>query len=174
MHRSLSARENMLATKMVIDSDNRAATVLWNEVGQLPAMTQFHQLLGYRQTIMSWSWGEIETTPVDELELLKAIALPNAILTDSSRAYEESLMQSSDLSTRFGLGDGPPAAATVGMKDGYYPEAKTGWQINSAGYVHLGSRFYLAAIMTSHNPNETYGINTADTIAKLIWQTLRP
>jgi len=173
-HRSLTKRENTLATKMVVDSNNPAATRLWNEVGQLPAMTAFHQMVGYRQTIMSWAWGEIETTPIDELALLKAIALPNAILTDSSRAYEQSLMQSTDLSARFGLGDGPPPGATVGLKDGYFPEPKTGWQINSAGYVHLGKRFYLAAIMTSHNPNEAYGINTVNGVAKMIWESLRP
>jgi len=173
-HRSLTKRENTLATKMVVDSNNPAATRLWNEVGQLPAMTAFHQMVGYRQTIMSWAWGEIETTPIDELALLKAIALPNAILTDSSRAYEQSLMQSTDLSERFGLGDGPPPGATVGLKDGYFPEPKTGWQINSAGYVHLDKRFYLAAIMTSHNPNEAYGINTVSGVAKMIWESLRP
>lgn len=173
-HRSLSAKENRLSMKMVIDSNNPAATVLWNEVGQLPGMTAFHQLVGYRQTIMSWAWGEVETTPLDELALLKVIALPNTVLSDGSRAYEQSLMQSVDLSERFGLGNGPPPTATIGLKDGYYPEKKTGWQINSAGYVHLGSRFYLAAIMTSHNPSESYGIDTVNAVAKMIWQSLRP
>lgn len=169
-HRALTSGESQLATSMIESSSNRAATKLWNDVGQLPPMSAFNQLVGFKQTVMSWSWGEVETTPLDQLELLKTIALPNSILTDSSRAYESSLMQNVDQTERFGLGDGPPPMATIGLKDGYYPEPVTGWQINSAGYVHLGDRFYLAAIMTSHNPNEDYGIDTVNEVAKLIWE----
>lgn len=170
-HRVLTSGESQLATSMIESSSNRAATKLWNDVGQLPPMSAFNHLVGFTQTIMSWSWGDIETTPLDQLALLKMIVLPNSILTDSSRAYEASLMQNVDQTERFGLGSGPPPTATIGLKDGYYPEPTTGWQINSAGYVHLGNRFYLAAIMTSHNPNEEYGIDTVNEVAKLIWES---
>ncbi len=172
-HRSLTTAERALATSMVEESDNKAAQNLFVEIGQEPAIYAFDRLLGFIQTTESWSWGDVLTTPLDQLALLKAIALPNRILNDSSRSYEQLLMQHVDTAERFGLGSGPPPSATIGLKDGYYPE-KTGWQINSDGYVHLGNRFYLAAIMTSNNPNEVYGIDTVNAIAKMIWTTLKP
>ena len=173
-HRALTVGESQLATAMIESSDNKAATALWNEVGQMPPVSAFNELVGFKQTIMSWSWGEIETTPLDQLALLKTIALSNPILSDASRAYESSLMQHVDPFERFGLGSGPPPQATIGLKDGYYPEPGTGWQINSAGYVHLGSRFYLEVVMTSHNPSEAYGIDTVNQVARLVWQYLTP
>lgn len=173
-HRSLTQGERAKATSMVEESDNKAATTLWNDVGQLPAMSTFHSLIGFHQTEMSWSWGDIETTPLDELALLKVIALPNVVLSNGSRAYMEYLMQHVDPFERFGLGAGSPAAATVGLKDGYYPEKTGGWQINTAGYVRLGDRFYLATIMTTDNPSEAYGISTVTDVSKMIWEYLRP
>jgi hypothetical protein len=173
-HRSLTASESEIATSMIEESSDDSATSLWNEDGQLPGISAFDNLVGFKQTIMSWSWGEIETTPLDELSLLKVITLPNSILTNASRAYEERLMQNVDVDQRFGLGSGPPATATIGIKDGWYPEVTTGWQINSAGYVHDGTSFYLAVIMSADNSSELYGESTLNSIATLIWQNLTP
>jgi hypothetical protein len=35
-------------------------------------------------------------------------------------------------------------------------------------------RLYLATIMCNENPDETYGEGTVTTIARLIWQNLKP
>jgi hypothetical protein len=35
-------------------------------------------------------------------------------------------------------------------------------------------RLYLATIMCTNNPDETYGEGTVTTIARLIWQNLKP
>ncbi len=173
-HRSLTPQELMTASAMIEYSDNKDATTLWNADGQLPGISAFNQLIGERQTQVSWSWGEVSTTPLDELALLKTIALPNSILDPASRTLEQSLMQGVIPEERFGLGVGPPSSATIGLKDGYYDEPGTGWQLNSAGYVHLGDRFYLATIMTAHNPTEAYGIDTLNAISTIIWHQLQP
>jgi hypothetical protein len=75
---------------------------------------------------------------------------------------------------QFGLGWGSPAQATVAMKDGWYDEIPTGWQVNTTGFVQFQGRFYLVTIMTESDPDETYGINTVTTMSSDIWKYLLP
>ncbi|MGB7103706.1 MAG: hypothetical protein WBD82_03830, partial [Acidimicrobiales bacterium] len=75
---------------------------------------------------------------------------------------------------RFGLGWGSPVGATVGVKDGWYPETTTGWQVNTTGFVKYQGSYYLATIMCSGNPDENYGISTLTTVASDIWKYLKP
>lgn len=172
--RAMTKRQVALATAMIEDSDDSDATKLWSLIGGRDAIDAFNEMIGFRQTIPSWSWGDIETTPRDQLHLLKVITLPNRYLNSDSRSFEMGLMEGTIESERFGLGWGSPARALVGVKDGYYPEATTGWQLNTTGFVRYQGRFYLATIMTAHNPNEEYGIGTVTAVASDIWKYLKP
>jgi hypothetical protein len=172
--RPLSAKQLTLAFNMIEDSNDRAATVLWAQIGGRDAIDAFNQLIGFKETIPSWSWGDIDTTPLDQLQLLKVIALPNAILDNASRRYEMGLLENVIPSERFGLGWGSPSRAVVGVKDGYYREAATGWQLNTTGFVKYRGRFYLATIMCGDNPDEDYGISTLTTVSSDIWKYLKP
>jgi hypothetical protein len=173
-HRSLTTKELSLATKMIDFSNNGAANQLWTDIGGRDAIDEFNTMIGFTQTIPSYDWGGIETTPRDQLQLLKIIVLPNTVLTSASREYEMELMEDVTPGERFGLGWGSPARVTVGLKDGYYPETDAGWQINTSGFVQYKGRLYLATIMCTKNPDETYGIGTVTTIARLIWENLKP
>ena len=173
-HVALTPRQLVLASQMVEDSDNGATDRLWSEIGGYDAINEFNELVGFKKTIPSYSWGDIDTTPLDQLQLLKVIVLPNSILDAASRAYEMSLMEHTISSERFGLGWGSPAKALVGVKDGYYLETTTGWQLNTTGFVHYQGRFYLATIMSADNPEENYGISTVTQCADFIWKFLRP
>jgi hypothetical protein len=173
-HRSMTTREISLAAKMIDASNNGAANRLWTDIGGRDAIDSFNTMIGFKQTFPNYDWGTIETTPRDQLELLKIIVLPNAVLTTASRNYEMELMEDVLPSERFGLGWGSPPRVTVGLKDGYYPETDTGWQINTSGFVQYKGRLYLATIMCTNNPDETYGIGTVTTLSRLIWENLKP
>lgn len=173
-HRSMTPREISLAAKMIDASNNGAANLLWTDIGGRDAIDSFNTMIGFKQTIPNYDWGTIETTPRDQLELLKIIVLPNSVLSTASRTYEMGLMESVIPSERFGLGWGSPARVTVGLKDGYYPETDTGWQINTSGFVEYKGRLYLATIMCTNNPDEEYGIGTVTTLSRLIWENLKP
>jgi hypothetical protein len=173
-HVALTPRQVLLATQMIEDSNNGAADRLWSEIGGYEEINEFNELVGFTDTIPSYSWGDIETTPLDQLQLLKVIVLPNSILDPASRSFEMNLMEHVISGERFGLGWGSPAQALVGVKDGYYPETTTGWQINTTGFVEYQGRLYLATIMCANNPDETYGISTVTQIADFIWKFLKP
>jgi beta-lactamase class A len=168
-HRALTAKEMSLATKMIEYSDNNAAEQLWVDVGQLPSVTTFNDHLHYTQSITNWDWGMFDTTPHDQLDLLKTILFPNVYLTPASQAYEQNLMENVVDYERFGIPTGVPTRATVGVKNGWYPETTTGWQINTAGYVHLGKTYYLAVIMTASNPSEAYGKLVVGRVSQALW-----
>jgi hypothetical protein len=170
----LTSKQQSLATSMIEASDDNAATKLWAAIGGRDAIDSFNALIGFKSTVPSWSWGDISTTPLDQLQLLKVIALPNSILDSASRQYETTLMEHVIGGQQFGLGWGSPERATVAMKDGWYDEIPTGWQVNTTGFVQFQGRFYLVTIMTEGDPDETYGINTVTTLSSDIWKYLLP
>jgi hypothetical protein len=165
----LSDTERALATQMVEYSNNDAAQAMWEDLGQLPALTRCNARFGYTQSVTNWAWGLLATDPLDELALLRTIVLPNHVLTSSSRAYLAGLMEHVTPYQRFGVPTGVPAGAIVGVKNGWYPEKDTGWQVNTAGFVLRGHTRYLLVVMTGHNPSESYGLRTVNTAAQLSW-----
>jgi hypothetical protein len=168
-HRALTPKQVSLATKMVEASDNKAAQTLWIAIGQMPALTMFNDHIHFTQTTTNWNWGLVETTPRDQLNLLMTIVLPNRYLDAASQQFEQSLMENVTKYERFGLPTGAPTNAVVGVKDGWYRETTTGWQVNSTGYVHLGRTFYLAVIMTASNPSVGYGREVVNRVSQAFW-----
>ena len=168
-HTALTKQELSLTTKMIEYSDNTAAESLWVTIGQLPSVTAFNKDLRYTQSITNWDWGKFDTDPRDQIQLLKTIVLPNAYLDTASQKYEQNLMEHVVDYERWGIPTGVPTAATVGVKNGWYPEKATGWQVNTAGYVRIGTTYYLACVMTGSNPSEAYGIQVVDRVAQAFW-----
>jgi hypothetical protein len=176
---ALTAHELALAQQMIEDSDDKAAQKLWLIIGQLPAMTTFNSLIDMRHTTVNWAWGLEATTPTDQIRLFKQIALGGDVLTKSSRHYEARLMEGVISGQRFGIPTDVPTSVSinghlhhvvVGVKNGWYNEKTTGWQINSGAYVIAGGHGYIAVIMTGHDPSEDYGMDTVSQFGKLLWK----
>ena len=170
--RPLTNADVALATMMVEHSDNDAATTLFNELGGPTALNAFNQLIGMSHTTSFYNWGATLTTPYDEIALLRTLVVPSGVLTDVDRQFEMGLMEHVVGYQRFGVGNGEPAGALVGLKNGWFP-FDSGWGINSAGFVMLGNTEYLVAIQTAANPNEQYGRDSVSTLSALIWTAER-
>jgi hypothetical protein len=170
-HEPLDGDDLATATGMIEASDNDDATDLWDEEGGAPAVAAFDARLHMTQTTPSYAWGLTETTPRDQLRLLRHIALTNAVLHYAYRETELYLMEHVISFDYWGITAGP-TRATVAVKNGWLPVAG-GWQINSIGVVHGDHRYYLIAVMTNENPSEGYGIDTIEGISRLIWADLR-
>ena len=177
----LSAGDRTLAEQMIEDSDNDAATSLWDEVGGASGIRSFNTSAGLADTVPSacvncpgfpWpGWGLTTTIPGDQLTLLRTLVEPNSLLTNTERSYALSLMENVTPDQRWGVTGGVPAQATVALKNGWLPlnSANNNWQINSVGWISGGGRDYLIAVLTTGNPTEQYGIDTINQLAAMVW-----
>ncbi len=180
----LSASDQSLASQMIEESDNTAATSLWYVVGGAARIRWFNAEAGLTQTTpsscvvcagFSWpGWGLSTTTPADQIALLRRLITPGPLLTDAERDYALSLLENVTPSQRWGVSGGVPAQVTVGLKNGWLPLAgvDSDWQINSVGWISGGGRNYLMAVLTTGNPTEQYGIDTIDQLSAMVWQDM--
>ncbi len=164
----LTKTQRHLAWLMITESDNDAATALWDEVG-MRHMQAFLNRAGMRQTVLNDAWGLTQLTAHDEMLLLGVLTNPGKVLTAKSRSYVLWLMAHVVSYERWGVSAGAPSDVTVHLKNGWlpYPTAHD-WHINSIGAFtghHIG---YQIVVLTSGNPGETYGIQTVQAAAYVI------
>jgi beta-lactamase class A len=184
---ALSLADQALAKSMIEDSDNDAATSLWNEDGGAPGLTYYGDRAGLTQTTPSLcvacagfafpGWGLSTTVPQDQLTLLKQLVVPgpSPLLSGAARSYALSLMEHVAAEQRWGISGGIPAGVTVALKNGWLPldAAATNWQVNSIGWVSGDGRDYLIAVLDTGNPTEQYGIDTISALSSLVWTAMR-
>ena len=180
----LTPRVRALAAQMIELSNNDAATALWRAAGGAAGLATFDHRIGLTSTSPStclvcagfgWpGWGLTTTTPLDELRVLRAVLFSPRYVNAPGRTLARSLMTSVVPSERWGVANGVPGDASVALKNGWLPldGADSDWQINSVGWVHGDGRNYLAAIFSTANPSETYGIDTLNAISHVLWRDL--
>jgi len=89
----LSSWEEHEAALMITQSDNDAATALWDEVGT-SRLRRFLDLAKMDQTQLGSGgyWGLTQVTAHDEMLLLELLTSPNPVLSAASRSYQLGLM----------------------------------------------------------------------------------
>jgi hypothetical protein len=168
----LSSWENDEATLMITQSDNDAATDLWDEVG-MRSLQRFLDLAKMDQTRLGEDgyWGLTQVTAHDEMLLLELLTRPNSVLTAASRAYQLGLMARVISSQRWGTPAGAPSGVTVHVKNGWLPDG-SGWHVNSIGAFTGDDRNYLIAVLTDENESEQEGIDTIEAVARVVHRDL--
>jgi beta-lactamase class A len=172
-HRYLTSTETSQARLMITQSNNDAATALWNDVG-FHFMQHFLNLAGMRHTELNHAWGLTQITAYDETLLLGLLSAPNSVLDKASRSYELNLMAHVIASQRWGVPAGAPADVTVHVKNGWLPYPGSVWEINSIGTFTAPRRTYRIAMLTYNNPSMAYGISTIENAAVVIHALLNP
>jgi len=169
---ALSPRERHEATLMITQSDNDAATYLWNEAGP-HSLQRFLDLAKMDQTRLGQDgyWGLTQVTAHDEMLLLQLLTQPNPVLSAASRSYQLGLMSRVISGQRWGTPAGAPQDVTVHVKNGWLPES-SGWHINSIGAFTGSNKNYLIAVLTDDNPSEQYGIDTIQAVARAVHRDL--
>jgi len=156
---TLGEKEREQAIQMIENSDNDAATDLWDDVGAADGMADANVRLGLLHTAPGEDgyWGLTSTTVTDQLRLLSDLTSARSPLSASSRTYELGLMREVEADQRWGV----TAAATQGtvsaVKNGWLPDPQL-WVINSIGVIHHAGQVLLAAVLSNDQPTEAGGI----------------
>jgi hypothetical protein len=171
----LSAWEKSEATLMITQSDNDAATALWDELG-MDNLQHFLNLAGMGETQLGQDgqWGLTQVTAHDEMLLLELLTAPNSVLDAYSRSYQLGLMAQVVNWESWGVTAGTPSGVTWHLKNGWLPDA-TGWHINSIGTFSGHGKNYMIAVLsdnTDMNDDEQYGIDTIEDVAGLVQRDL--
>ena len=174
-HRWLTHSERALAWRMITESDNDAATALWNDVGMY-RLHRFLHLAGMGETELSPAWGLTRITARDETILLQHLLLPNPVLTTKARRYELWLMAHVIRSQRWGVPAGVPDSYTVHVKNGWAPLPSAGspWWVNSIGCFTRPGKDYTVVVLTEGNADAATGIRTIEDVAFRINRDLNP
>lgn len=172
----LTATESSLMTPMIEYSDNDAATSLWNAAGGAPAIQSFTQLVGMNDTSPNQAgyWGLTQTTAPNQVMLMTDFALPNPLLTHAQRAYGLNLMHHVVSWEAWGISAGVRSGTYVALKNGWLPIGSYDWVVNSIGTIRGYGRHYVIAALTQGSPTETYGIDTIQSISRIVWNNLSP
>jgi beta-lactamase class A len=173
----LSAAQRDLATRMIEQSDNNAASELWNQVDGSTGVSRYNALLGLRETQphAGGEWGLTRTSAADQVTLIRALLGRPSTLSKASQRFVRALMRHVTSAQSWGVSAGPTATAEVGLKNGWLPVETDAdlWAVNSIGWVHGSGRRYQIAVLTSHQPSEAYGIDTIEALSRLVWTYAR-
>ncbi|MFJ2831065.1 serine hydrolase [Streptomyces sp. NPDC087263] len=167
--RQLTATEKANATLMIENSDNTAATTLWNEIGQADGLNSANKSFGLTGTAGGDGalWGLTQTTAADQLTLLQQVfGDDEAKLSEASRTYMQGLMSEIAVDQHWGV-----SAAADGsdwaLKNGWLARSTTGlWDINSIGRVTVDGHDYLVAVLSNGTTTKTKGISLVESVAK--------
>jgi len=178
-HRQLSSTERGDLTLMIEQSDNAAASRLWNHVGRAPAVATFNRQVPMPATTMGPGgyWGLTTTTAPDQAALMARFAQPNTLLTETFRRYGLYLLHHIVSWQAWGVSAGPPAGA-VALKNGWLPRTD-GWHVNSIGVVANTAASYVITVLTSDSSGTATmarQIATIKGVSRIVWlgQSRRP
>jgi hypothetical protein len=167
----LSKRERVLAAKMIENSDDLAATGLWDAIGRAGGLWRANRQLGLRQTTPGKGsyWGLTSTTVDDQLRLLADLTSRSSPLSAQSRSYELGLMLHVAADQAWGVSAAATPGTSSAVKNGWLPGgSRTTWVINSIGVIHDDGYELLVAVLSNDQPSESAGIAQAEAAARAV------
>ncbi|GGQ01259.1 hypothetical protein BKA00_005431 [Actinomadura coerulea] len=171
--RPLTAAERVRARRMITRSDNRATSELWRSVGRA-RIADFIDQAGMARTGLDpgGRWGLTQITAHDEMELLRRLTAPNALLPGKARAYTLRLMHEVVPAQRWGTPAGRPAGVAWHVKNGWLPRPGRRWRVHSIGSFDGRGEDYMIVVLTRDTPSMAYGVATIERVARTVHHTL--
>ncbi len=175
---TLDADERDTATAMITQSDNDAASDLWDAIGGASGLAAANRVFGLTQTTPGADgyWGLTTTTAADQVRLLEVLTADDGPLSAASRAYELGLMARVEGDQRWGVPDAATAQSTeVEVKNGWLSRSTDGgrWIVNTVGRIVEPGHEWLVVVLSNHHATEDAGIGLVEHAADLAVGGLR-
>ena len=171
--REPTAREMVLLTTMIENSNNDSASILYySEIGGAQGVARYLQSIQVPDLQPDPdAWGYSVVTPQAMVKLLTDL-YEGTILTAYHRQLAFYWMEHIESDQQVGVGDTAPAGATVAMKDGWLPGPDNLWAMNSSGIVMNGQETYIIAVYTHGQPTLGNGQAIARRVCSTVAQLL--
>jgi beta-lactamase class A len=155
----LSDDQRDLAEAMITESDNDAASALWDTIGGASGLASANRTFGLIETTPGEDgyWGATTTTPADQIRLLSMLSDDSGPLSAGNRSYELNLMANVESDQRWGVPAAAGSSATaVYVKDGWLSsDSDDGlWVVNSVGRIIEPGHDWLVAVLANHEDDE--------------------
>jgi beta-lactamase class A len=159
----LTTQQKTLATAMITQSDNNAASALWTQIGKGKGLASANKAFGLTHTTpgSGGSWGLTRTTVADQLRLLTVVSTAGP-LSETSRAYVLGLMAKVVKSQRWGVPHAAPDDSTaVYNKNGWLARSTDGykWIINTIGRIVEPGHNYVVVVLSNYNGTMSSGVS---------------
>ncbi|MEU0849843.1 serine hydrolase [Streptomyces flaveolus] len=169
--RSLTAEEKAYAVDMIENSDNDAATALWQMIGAAPGLDAANERFGLTATEGGDGplWGLTRTTAADQVALLRQVfGAEGSALGEDSRAYLRELMGRIAEDQRWGVSAAADGAdGAWALKNGWLRRSTTGlWVVNSIGRVTSGGHDRLVAVLSRGSATQEAGVSLTEAAAR--------
>ena len=171
--REPTAREMVLLTTMIENSNNDSASILYySEIGGAQGVARYLQSIHVPDLQPDPdAWGYSVVTPQAMVKLLTDL-YEGTILTAYHRQLAFYWMEHIESDQQVGVGDTAPAGATVAMKDGWLSGPDNLWAMNSSGIVMNGQETYIIAVYTHGQPTLGNGQAIARRVCSTVAQLL--
>jgi hypothetical protein len=152
--RNLNAHDRQVLTPMITESDNDAAQIVFDTVGQ-GALKALAGRVGMTHFDTSPIWGETEVTAADQTRFFLHI---DSFIPARHRAYAMSLLAGIVPSQRWGIGEVAPKGWKLYFKGGW--GYGTGLLDHQVALLVRGCARVSIAVLTMHDGSHAYGKDT--------------
>lgn len=166
---TLTTAQKSLAREMITESDNDAATALYQAVGSASGLNGANAKLGLVETTAgtAGNWGLTRTTAADQVRLLRLVFQPTSLLAPAAQAYVVSLMTAVDDDQDWGVSVADQDGVGYAIKNGWLPRSTTGlWDVTSIGSVQSGGHQLLVVVLVNRASTMASGISTIEKAAQ--------
>ncbi|MFC8449837.1 serine hydrolase [Kitasatospora sp. NPDC057223] len=164
----LTAQQRTEAVAMIEQSDNDAASALYDAIGGADGLDEANLAFGLTGTTAGQDgyWGLTTTTPADQLRLLQVIFGQDSPLDAGGRAYLQQLMGEIAEDQDWGVSAAASAEGAWMLKNGWLSRSTDGlWAVNSIGRVTHDGHDVLVAVLSDGNSTEEDGIALVESVA---------